>query len=168
MPSWLRRRRKRFERIEIEADALICDKPPVRRSTGQHQDCSFLNGEEWPFQLRLNWHGHETNPKQTPSLETEVFGRRLSSVFDRKRQTNPQYCCRRPESATLTLSNVGRSWNRGNRRRSCGLPGGGRSPQKPVCGGRSFRIIPTFAFNVFLRGPKRGFLSIETLVFSTC
>ena len=29
----------------------------------------------------------ETNPKQTPSLETEVFGQRLSSGFDRKRQT---------------------------------------------------------------------------------
>ena len=37
-------------------------------------------------------------PKITPALETEVFGRRLSAAFERKRQTNPQYCCRRPYS----------------------------------------------------------------------
>ena len=37
-------------------------------------------------------------------------------------------------SATLTLYNVLRFWNCGNSRRSHGLPGGGRSPSKPVCG----------------------------------
>src|SRR5271167_4900644 len=61
----------------------------------------------------------ETNPKQTPSLETEVFGRRLSAGFDRKKQTNPQNGRRRPCSANLTLYNVLRFWNGGNRRRSC-------------------------------------------------
>ena len=67
----------------------------------------------------------ETNPKQTPSLETEFFGQRLSAEFDRKRQTSAQNRCRRPYSATLTLYNVLRFRNGGNRRRSWGLPGGG-------------------------------------------
>ena len=138
---------------------------PVPQSYFHGSFSAKRRGSETPLPTRGRT---RRNPKQTPSLETEFFGRRLSAAFERKRQTKPQYCYRRPYSATLTLSNVGRSWNRGNRRRSCGLPGGGRSPQKPVCGGRSFRIIPTFAFNVFLRGPKRGFLSIETLVFSMC
>ena len=89
---------------------------------------------------------HPTNPKQTPSLETEVFGQRLSAAFDRKRQTSPQNGRRRPYSATLTLYNVLRFWNCGNRRRSCGLPGGARwiSNQRylsPYCltRSRSFR-----------------------------
>ena len=68
----------------------------------------------------------ETNPKQTASLETEVFGQRLSAEFDRKGQTNPQNSRCRPHSATQTLYNVGRSWNGGNRRGACGLPGGER------------------------------------------
>ena len=51
----------------------------------------------------------------------------------------------------------------GNRVGLPGLDGGGRSPREPVCGGRIFRIMPNFASNVFLGGPKRGFRSTETL-----
>jgi hypothetical protein len=106
---------------------------PIAPGPNARQSCSFVSsfsakrrGSEPPLPTRVRT---RRNPKQTPPLETEFFGRRLSASFERKRQTKPQYCYRRPYSATLTLSNVGRSWNRGNRRRSCGLPGGAEGIQ---------------------------------------
>src|SRR5208337_4494591 len=56
--------------------------------------------------------------------ETEFCGQRLRAAFRRKSRTTPPNSRRRPYSATLTLYNVVGLWNRGNYRRSRGLPGG--------------------------------------------
>ena len=83
----------------------------------------------------------ETNPKQSPSLETEVLGQRLSAGFDRKRKTNPQNGRRRPCSANLTLYKVLRFWKGGNRRCSCGLPGRATWPPSAAVRQRSIALI---------------------------
>src|SRR5271166_5538887 len=146
MLSWLRRRRERFERIEIEADALIRDlgadayslagggSARLVRTRGEILEpsyrplllaprpailliCEQLFGRASRGRIAAaRPRSDETNARQTPSLETEVFGQRLSTAFDRRWPTNPPNSCRRPRPATLTLYNVARLWNYGNRR----------------------------------------------------
>ena len=58
----------------------------------------------------------------------------------------------------------------GNRVGLPGLHGGGRSPQEPVCGGRSFRIMPTLLQLMFFWGVQTAsfcaFRTDQTPVFT--
>ena len=76
--------------------------------------------------------------------ETEFCGLRLAGEFRRGPRENGRNSVRRPRFASLTR-NYGGYCRPGNRVGLPGLHGGGRSPAEPVCGGRIFRIMPTFA-----------------------
>src|SRR5271167_708073 len=86
---------------------------------------------------------HATNPSQTATLETEICGQRLSTARAVNEPRRRSKRLRRPTVAAASRGNVVLFCGGGNHARTCGLPGCGRSPQEPVCGGRIFRIMPT-------------------------
>ena len=88
--------------------------------------------------------------------ETEFCGLRLAGEFRCGPRENGRNSVRRPRHASLTDRNYEDFCRPGNRVGLLGLDGGGRSPQEPVCGGQSFRIMPTLLQTMFFWGVQNG------------
>ena len=74
----------------------------------------------------------------------------------------PEFCSQTAlrRCASLTDRNYESLCGPGNHVGLPGPHGGGRSPQEPVCGGQSFRIMPNLLQICFFGGPKRRLFAL--------
>ena len=109
-------------------DRQILD-PPTSIANGMRiQEGIEVQSRSWTTRFVWTW-----NPSQTATLETEICGQRLWARRAEKSRLNAPNRLLRPGSPHAGYGNAALFLTLGTHVGLRGLPGGGRSPTKPVC-----------------------------------